>query len=300
MYLKGQAWGYDASKHVTNLPIAIVILPPEAITVTDSHELVEQHLCEQISRSTHGLKFFILGIGGDGLSQTTGPYVATIDVIVVNISQIFNVPGNDLIHTIKRVELFKAVEPWQAIGKTGSVEVWKAVIPSPLHVNSHEVTSGEVQWSKHFSSQIRSDDGILTLSCLGRHSEIQGIHVGLGYWDLRIPEGVASTNGKVSCISRSIIVVWSSHFVSWISTSIVKCVLKQLLNSLGSGVIISWLPRAKTLNNILPATVCLISDPPQERVCEISSMVLWVKGQSRSKQAVTLPTITPIEIRTTI
>ena len=66
-----------------------------------------------------------------------------------------------------------------------------------LHVDSHKVPAGVVQGAEHVASQIRSDDGVFSLSGLGCHSEVEGVHICLGHCNLRVPERVASADTKM-------------------------------------------------------------------------------------------------------
>ena len=53
--------------HHSHLPILLIVLIPEAVSMTNTHELIKQDLSEQLSRSS----------SSGGLSNTTGPDVTS-------------------------------------------------------------------------------------------------------------------------------------------------------------------------------------------------------------------------------
>ena len=71
------------------------------------------------------------------------------------------------------------------------------MISGSLHVDSHEVTSGEVQGAEHFASQVRGDDGVFSLRGLRRHAQVESIHIGGSNGHLGVPERVTGTDGKM-------------------------------------------------------------------------------------------------------
>ena len=171
------------------------------------------------------------------------------------------------------------------------------MVPSPLHVDSHEITTGEIKRSKHFSSQIRSDDGILALGSLGGHSKVQWVHISLGNGNLWIPERVASTDGKVSSIARCVVVKPTD--ILWCITSVVECVGYQLLDSSSCWFSGNWIGLAKSTGEVLPAGVCSVVNSSQEGVGVVSLGIVWVKGHGGSKEAVGLTTTAPAKSKVT-
>ena len=74
--------------------------------------------------------------------------------------------------------------------------------------------------SPYVSSQIWGDDGVFPLGCLGRHTQVEWVNIGLTDCDLWVPVGIAGTNSKVSFISCICIgIAWTECLVVPIDTS---------------------------------------------------------------------------------
>ena len=101
------------------LPIGLVVLKPEAVTMTDPHKLVEQNLGEEFSWTTRQIWEPVLISRWNSFSKTTGPDVTAINVVIVHITEVLNAVCNDRINTIQWVQVFKAVHTWKSISKTG-------------------------------------------------------------------------------------------------------------------------------------------------------------------------------------
>lgn len=64
------------------------------------------------------------------------------------------------------------------------------------------------------SSEIRGDDGVLSLCGLGGHAQVEWVYISLTNSDLWIPVRIAGTNSKV--VISGIPVVVPAWIVSWV------------------------------------------------------------------------------------